>query len=68
MIARGTAGGREPVGLLFAIDMVVHLRLRKMLVYVPGVAYTYLVRVKKSIRRKIKMKILVPGTILWSAG
>ena len=27
MIARGTAGGREPVGLFFAIDMVVHLLL-----------------------------------------
>ena len=27
MIARGTAGGREPVGLLFAIDLVVHLVL-----------------------------------------
>ena len=27
MIARGTAGGREPVGLLFAIDLVVHLLL-----------------------------------------
>ena len=26
MIARGTAGGREPVGLLFAIDLVVHLQ------------------------------------------
>ena len=25
MIARGTAGGREPVGLFFAIDLVVHL-------------------------------------------
>ena len=27
MIARGTAGGREPVGLVFAIDLVVHLLL-----------------------------------------
>ena len=27
MIARGTAGGREPVGPFFAIDMVVHLLL-----------------------------------------
>ena len=27
VIARGTAGGREPVGLFFAIDMVVHLLL-----------------------------------------
>ena len=27
MIARGTAGGREPVGLFFAIDLVVHLLL-----------------------------------------
>ena len=27
MIARGTAGGREPVGLYFAIDLVVHLLL-----------------------------------------
>ena len=27
MIARGTAGGREPLGLFFAIDLVVHLRL-----------------------------------------
>ena len=27
LIARGTAGGREPVGLFFAIDMVVHLLL-----------------------------------------
>ena len=27
MIARGTAGGREPVGLSFAIDLVVHLLL-----------------------------------------
>ena len=27
MIARGTAGGREPVGLLFPIDLVVHLVL-----------------------------------------
>ena len=27
MIARGTAGGREPVELLFAIDLVVHLLL-----------------------------------------
>ena len=25
MIARGTAGGSEPVGLFFAIDLVVHL-------------------------------------------
>ena len=27
MIARGTAGGREPVGLIFTIDFVVHLLL-----------------------------------------
>ena len=27
MIARGTAGGREPVGLFFAIDLVVYLLL-----------------------------------------
>ena len=27
MIARGTAGGREPVGLFFAIDLVVLLLL-----------------------------------------
>ena len=27
MIARGTAGGREPVGLFLAIDLVVHLLL-----------------------------------------
>ena len=27
MIARGTAGGREPVGLFFATDLVVHLLL-----------------------------------------
>ena len=27
VIARGTAGGREPVGLFFAIDSVVHLLL-----------------------------------------
>ena len=27
MIARGTAGGREPVGLFFTIDLVVHLLL-----------------------------------------
>ena len=27
MIARGTAGGREPVELFFAIDLVVHLLL-----------------------------------------
>ena len=27
MIARGTVGGREPVGLFFAIDLVVHLLL-----------------------------------------
>ena len=27
MIARGTAGGREPVGLIFAIDLVVRLLL-----------------------------------------
>ena len=27
MIARGTAGGREPVGLFFAIDLVVHVLL-----------------------------------------
>ena len=27
MIARGTAGGREPVGLFCAIDLVVHLLL-----------------------------------------
>ena len=27
MIARGTAGGKEPVGLFFAIDLVVHLLL-----------------------------------------
>ena len=27
MITRGTAGGREPVGLFFAIDLVVHLLL-----------------------------------------
>ena len=27
MIARGTAGGREPVGLFFAIYLVVHLLL-----------------------------------------
>ena len=27
VIARGTTGGREPVGLFFAIDMVVHLLL-----------------------------------------
>ena len=27
MFARGTAGGREPVGLFFAIDLVVHLLL-----------------------------------------
>ena len=27
MIARGTAGGREPVGLFFAIELVVHLLL-----------------------------------------
>ena len=25
MIARGTAGGREPVGLFFAINLAVHL-------------------------------------------
>ena len=25
VIARGTAGGREPVGLFLAIDLVVHL-------------------------------------------
>ena len=28
VIARGTAGGREPVGLFFAIDLVVHLLLK----------------------------------------
>ena len=28
MIARGIAGGREPVGLFFAIDLVVHLLLK----------------------------------------
>ena len=27
MIARGTAGGREPAGLFFAIDLVVRLLL-----------------------------------------
>ena len=27
MIARGTAAGREPVGLFFAVDLVVHLLL-----------------------------------------
>ena len=27
VIARGTAGGREPVVLFFAIDLVVHLTL-----------------------------------------
>ena len=27
VIARGTADGREPVGLFFAIDLVVHLLL-----------------------------------------
>ena len=27
VIARGTAGGREPVALFFAIDLVVHLLL-----------------------------------------
>ena len=27
MIARGTTGGREPVGLFFANDLVVHLLL-----------------------------------------
>ena len=27
VITRGTAGGREPVGLFFAIDLVVHLLL-----------------------------------------
>ena len=27
MVARGTAGGREPVGLFFAVDLVVHLLL-----------------------------------------
>ena len=27
VIARGTASGREPVGLFFAIDLVVHLLL-----------------------------------------
>ena len=27
MIARGTAGGREPIGLFFAFDLVVHLLL-----------------------------------------
>ena len=27
MIARGIAGGREPIGLFFAIDLVVHLLL-----------------------------------------
>ena len=27
MIARGTAGGREPAELFFAIDLVVHLLL-----------------------------------------
>ena len=27
MIATGTAGGREPVGLFFAIDLAVHLLL-----------------------------------------
>ena len=27
VIARGIAGGREPVGLFFAIDLVVHLPL-----------------------------------------
>ena len=27
MIATGAAGGREPVGLFFAIDLVVHLLL-----------------------------------------
>ena len=27
VIARGTAGGGEPVGLFFAVDMVVHLLL-----------------------------------------
>ena len=29
MIARGTAGGREPVGLFLAIDFVVHLLLNE---------------------------------------
>ena len=29
VIARGTAGGREPVGLFFAIDLVVHLLLNE---------------------------------------
>ena len=27
VIARGTTGGREPVGLFFAIDLVLHLLL-----------------------------------------
>ena len=27
MIVRGTAGGRDPVGLVFAIDLVLHLLL-----------------------------------------
>ena len=36
IIARGTAGGREPVGLFFAIGLVVHLLLNGYL-YAPRI-------------------------------
>ena len=43
VIARGTAGGREPVGLLFAIDMVVHLLLNGTSLVTPMSVYLTLV-------------------------
>ena len=41
VIARGTAGGREPVGLFFAIDFVVHLPLKCYGIYLVRTRYAY---------------------------
>ena len=61
MIARGTAGGGEPVGLFFAIDMVVHLLLNGTSLVTRDGAEDAHVRVALYCT-------YVPGTILWSAG
>ena len=81
MIARGTAGGREPVGLFFAIDMVVHL-LVNGLHQRSGVALPTDGRADPAIGNEALAGTgcfsfffdvalyctYVPGTILWSAG
>ena len=61
VIARGTAGGREPVGLFFAIDMVVHLLLNGTSLVTHGGAEDAHVRVALYCT-------YVPGTVLRSAG